>query len=326
MHERNPLVSIIVTTYGHEDYIKNALDSILMQRVNFEYEVLVGEDCSPDNTRLVLEKYKKEHPDKFIMIYRNHNIGARRNSQDLYKKSRGKYMAILEGDDYWTCDSKLQKQVDYLEDHPDVIATTHRVNVVDKYSEKTNTQYPECKDSWYTLKHYRMGILPGQASTIVSRNVYRDKLYDVSIMEKISHHMPGDRVTVFLLATYGKIYCFQEVMSAYRYVEDSGTSFSATSSKKIIDDHMGRIDFYRTIMEHCHNFIDNNEAIKTIECIYLWQTIYGLLKHPRQVDCGYLRKAWSSICYRKEALKYIAYRTLTMPKIYVERRKGMIGR
>jgi glycosyltransferase involved in cell wall biosynthesis len=325
MHEYNPIVSVIVATYGHEDYIRKALDSILMQKVNFKYEVLVGEDCSPDNTRCILKEYEKKHPDKFIMIYRDHNIGARKNSRDLYKRSRGKYLATLEGDDYWTCDNKLQKQVDYLEKHPDIIATAHRVKVVDKHGEKTDKQYPECKDSWYTLKHYQNGILPGHTSSIVRRNVYRDKLYDMSIMEKISHQMPGDRVTVFLLAAHGKIYCFQEVMSAYRYVVDSGTSFSAMQRKAHIDNHMSRIKYYRTIMEHCHNFIDNKEAIETIESIYLWQTIVGCLRQHDQISWNYVKMAWKSIYNQKEALKYVGYKTLLIPKKYIDRKKGMLG-
>ncbi len=325
MQSCTPLVSIIVTTYGHENYIKKALDSILMQKVNFKYEVLVGEDCSPDNTRNILKDYEKKHPEKFIMVYREQNIGARKNSQDLFKRARGKYLATLEGDDYWTCDKKLQKQVDFLEKYPDVIATAHRVKVVDKVGADINKHYPECKDNWYTLKHFKNGILPGHTSSIVRRNIYKDKIYNTDVMQKLSSQMPGDRVAAFLLATYGKIYCFQQVMSAYRYVVDCGTSFSAMQRKMRMDNPMSRIIYYKTIMEHSHSFIDNKEAIETIESIYLWQTVVGFLRQRDQISWNYVKTAWKSIHNRKEALKYVGYKTLLIPKKYIDRKKGMLG-
>lgn len=327
MEESKVTVSVIVTTYGHENYIKRALDSILMQKVNFKYEVLVGEDCSPDHTRAILKGYAEKYPDKFIMVYRDKNIGGRKNGQDLLKRSRGKYLASLEGDDFWICENKLQIQIDFLENNLDVIATAHRVKIVDKYdSEITNKQYPECKDSWYTLKHYKNGILPGQTASIVRRNIYKDKLYDVSVMNKISPQMPGDRVSAFLLVSHGKVYCFQEVMSAYRYITDSGTSFSATRQGSILDNHLKGIEYYKIIMEHTHNRIANNEAIITIESIYLWRNVFYFLRNHKQVSWSYLKDAWYSIRNRKEALKYVVFKIFTMPKRYIDRKNGMLGR
>ena len=84
------LLSVICPTYNHEKYIRQALDSILMQKVNFKYEVIVGEDCSPDNTREILKEYEKKYPDIFTMVYHDKNIGARNNSQDLLKRANGK--------------------------------------------------------------------------------------------------------------------------------------------------------------------------------------------------------------------------------------------
>lgn len=114
MNENNPMVSIIVITYGHEKYIREALDSILMQKVNFKYGFLVDEDCSPDATRIILKEYQRKHPGKFVMVYRDENIGGRKNALDLVSRAKGKYLAYLEGDDFWVCEDKLQKQVDIM--------------------------------------------------------------------------------------------------------------------------------------------------------------------------------------------------------------------
>ena len=94
----NIMLSVLCTTYGHEKYIRQALDSILMQRVFFSMEVLIGEDCSPDNSRLILKEYEKKYPGFFTVFYRKKNLGAANNYIDLAKRARGKYIAFLELD------------------------------------------------------------------------------------------------------------------------------------------------------------------------------------------------------------------------------------
>lgn len=110
-----PLVSVFMMTYNHEAYIAKALDSILMQKVNFTYEIVVGEDCSTDNTRTILINYANKHPEKFNLLLHEQNIGAVNNQNAVFKNCKGKYIAMLEGDDYWIDPYKLQKQVDFLE-------------------------------------------------------------------------------------------------------------------------------------------------------------------------------------------------------------------
>lgn len=106
-------VTIISLTYNHEKYIAQALESILMQKVNFTYEIVVGEDCSKDRTREILIQYAEKHPDKFHLLLHEKNIGAAKNQNKVFENCKGKYIAMLEGDDYWTDPYKLQKQVDF---------------------------------------------------------------------------------------------------------------------------------------------------------------------------------------------------------------------
>jgi len=123
-----PLVSVSVVTYKHEQYIKQCLDGILMQKTNFEFEILLGEDDSPDKTREICIEYANKFPkkirlflhDRSNVIYINGSPTGRYNSLYNLTNARGKYIALCEGDDYWTDPLKLQKQVDFLEKNEDV--------------------------------------------------------------------------------------------------------------------------------------------------------------------------------------------------------------
>lgn len=123
----NPLVSVCVQTFQHANYIEQCLDGILMQKINFDYEILLGDDESTDGTREICEKYAKKYQNKIRLFLhsRENNIKindrptGRFNFMYNLSKARGKYIALCEGDDYWTDQSKLQKQVDFLENHPD---------------------------------------------------------------------------------------------------------------------------------------------------------------------------------------------------------------
>jgi glycosyltransferase involved in cell wall biosynthesis len=126
-----PLVSITCITYNHEKYIAQAIESFLMQRTNFPYEIIVGEDCSTDGTRQVVQDYCRRYPDIVKLVTSECNVGARRNGIRIRNEARGKYIAICEGDDYWTDPLKLQKQVDFLEANPDYVLCYHNVNKVD---------------------------------------------------------------------------------------------------------------------------------------------------------------------------------------------------
>lgn len=221
------MVSVCVPTYNHEKYIVRALDSILMQQTQYSYEVLVGEDKSTDNTRSVLQEYERKNPGKICVFYREENMNRMPvgNSLDLKYRSKGKYLIILEGDDYWTDPCKIEKQVSFLESHPQYIAVSHNCIVVDSGSEPNGEQYPECKENEYTFEHFFKGIMPGQLTTVMCRNFMLDEDFDKEILLK--ELSPGDRLMYFALLCHGRIFCAQEIMSAYRHVTNTGSSYSA---------------------------------------------------------------------------------------------------
>ena len=96
----NPLLSVLIITYNHEKFIGKALDSALGQKTNFDYEIVIGEDCSTDKTRQILLEYKKKYPRKVKLVLQEKNVGPNENFIDTYMACTGKYIAMLEGDDY----------------------------------------------------------------------------------------------------------------------------------------------------------------------------------------------------------------------------------
>jgi len=113
------LLSVCMTTYNHENYIAEAIQSVLMQKTGFGLELVIGEDCSTDRTREICKKYESDYPGIVRLILNKKNLGLKHNFFNVGANCKGKYIAYLEGDDYWTDPYKLQKQVDFLEAHDD---------------------------------------------------------------------------------------------------------------------------------------------------------------------------------------------------------------
>lgn len=266
-----PILSIYVPTFNHEHYIVQALDSILMQETSYTYEVLVGEDCSTDNTRAVLKEYEKLHPGKFQIFYRERNMHKLpvTNIADLKLRCRGKYIIALEGDDYWIDPHKIDRQIRFLEEHPEYIAVSHNCIVVDHDSNPKGTVYPQCTDTEYTFDHHSRDILPGQLTTVMYRNVYQDDRFDTSLLKQ--RITPGDRVIYFWLLSNGKIHCIQEAMSAYRHVTDHGSSFSATTQYNYATYEV----LYSIFIEYARSQ-NNAEALISAERMYFKTLTRGI--------------------------------------------------
>ena len=127
-----PLVSVRVVTYNHEKYITQCLEGILMQKTDFPFEVIIGEDCSTDGTRQIVLSYEKRYPEKIKVLLPAQNLGSLRNSLQIQQTCQGKYQAMCEGDDYWIDPLKLQKQVNFMEAHPAVSLCYHNAFILDE--------------------------------------------------------------------------------------------------------------------------------------------------------------------------------------------------
>ncbi len=219
-------LSVLFITYNHEDYIRQALDSVLMQKCSFEFEIVVGEDCSTDSTRDILREYDRKYPGRFNLLFREKNFGRpTMNVYDTGMHCTGDYIAFLEGDDYWTDENKLQKQVDFLDRHPMHMGCTHTCMVVGKQGEPVYDNEALSLYTWdgdFTFEDYKKGpYWPGQTATVVCRNFFREGRYDYTILYK-AHDFLDDGVILMFLLMQGPIFRMSETMSAWRFVKKEG--------------------------------------------------------------------------------------------------------
>lgn len=243
--QTDPKVSILCPSYNHAPYLRQALDSILMQKVDFPLEVLVGEDCSPDDSRKILREYEEKHPEIFQMFYRDVNLGATKNGHDLRMRAKGKYLITLETDDYWTDPTKLQKQVDFLEENPQYIGCAHACQLVDESGCPTGITVPELltESRCVTLQDFLKEGFIFQTATLMHRNIFLDG-GDYSIICK-AHGLVGDVTILSLLLQRGNICLFRECMSAYRRViKPEGTSAASLGKANLADSLLSSMKQY----------------------------------------------------------------------------------
>lgn len=115
---KHPVVSVYMLAYNHEKYIQQAIDGVVQQKADFEYELIIAEDCSPDETRRICLENQKKYPDKIRVLWSNENVGAKLNTLRARAACRGEFIALCEGDDYWVNPDKLQKQVELMRRYP----------------------------------------------------------------------------------------------------------------------------------------------------------------------------------------------------------------
>lgn len=224
----NPCVSVIVLTYNHERYIARALDSILMQKGNFSFEILIGDDASQDGTVKVLKEYKEKYPQKIRLFLNTENIGATKNSYQLLINAKGKYLATCEGDDYWTDPEKIKYQIQFLKEHPKMVGCSHYCTVVDENEKKWRHQqlsWIHYKDE-FTLEDFSGLFMPGQPSTFLRRNLIRE-MSDLPSFY-IFHRQIGDRTLMLLYLLQGNFGLIHKPMSCYRKAKKRKVSLTQT--------------------------------------------------------------------------------------------------
>lgn len=306
----DPLVSVCVITHNHGKYIRQCLDGILMQKVNFPYEILIHDDASPDDTADIIREYWKKYPTviKPILQTENQYSQGRSASKFNYDRAKAKYIALCEGDDYWTYDGKLQMQVDFLEEHEEYIGTAHNVRVVDENGEDVPdeiNQYPIYEEHEFTITDAEYMRLAGHYASLVFRNIFCTASSEM-LEAYYRCRGIGDRKLVVLLTLHGDIKCFPEVMSAYRYVTTSGSSWSARVRGKNLAGMMN--NYYLDMMDFADRWFakdlrmeaplfvnmlgslkrmlimrtcEDVKVVKTIVCdMRFWKRILRGLSHP----------------------------------------------
>lgn len=209
-------ISICCLTFNHGDKLSEALDSFLMQKGDFEIEVLIHDDASTDHTAGIIHRYQQLYPDIIKPIIQTENqwskgkkaISATYN----FPRAEGNYIAMCEGDDYWTDPMKLQKQIDILERHPEAVAcftNAHYINEI----EGTQSDY---------VRNLTEGFVPDQKLIEIGGSIYpsaslmfRTGCFDYKVIESIPE-ISGDELLIYTLAAKGKVYFLDEKTCIYR--------------------------------------------------------------------------------------------------------------
>jgi len=283
----NPLVSVRVLTYNHGKYIAQCIEGIVSQKTNFPFEIIIGEDCSTDETRQICRNYKEKYPEIINLIENERNLGVVANGERTIAAYRGKYIAWCDGDDYWIDENKLQKQIDILERNPNFAICFHPVKIIYEGSDqKSIISNPQQKQisTIYDLAFNNFIHSPSV--------VFRRGLYDTNL--EVLKTIPARDYAVHLLnASKGDIFFINEVMAVYREHPKS-----AWTSKSLQERHLGHIktldmmtglfnsqideiftfvkaNYYFDLFNKLKSYNDINEAK-----IYLFSALENTLKLP----------------------------------------------
>lgn len=296
-----PKVSVIVLTYNHERYILKALESIVSQKVDFLIEILVFEDGSTDTTLEIVKDFQQKYP-KLITIFSNAtNQGIKNNVLNVFSKVKGKYVAILDGDDYWSYSEKLQKQVNFLDNHIDYNGVFHDAKIV---------QVDSAQNILFGYKKYYSQVYnfneTDYPSTVISREITvpsSSTLIRVSALSNIDKSLFSDRYSLLwkiacLAVRWSKFYFINEPWSVYH------NHIGGISKSNKLEFHLSHITFLTQLL--------NDEFYKDYK-----YDVYKAISHEYQVilsSCDKINKKkiyrhyfWNELkrlwWYRKKILK-----------------------
>lgn len=214
-----PKVSVCVITYNHEKFIAQALDSILEQNCDFDFEIILGIDKCPDKTLEICAEYADKYPNIIRLLSREENLGMGKNLIDTLNNCHGEYIAILEGDDYWTSNDKLQKQIDFLDQNKEFVMYFHDANII--YETKSHSPL-------FSTGRLIEGIIEAVIDTekILSASiriihlasiVFRNEAYKKITFPEWFYSTPTcDLPLTVILSSFGKVYYKNDVHCIYR--------------------------------------------------------------------------------------------------------------
>ena len=274
------IATVCIVSFNHEKWLRKCLGSICTQKTDFEYKVLVHDDCSTDGSIAIIEEFAQKYPDKIQTIIQEENRyskGINIVQKYVIPAIQTKYFAICEGDDYWCDENKLQKQVNYLENHPECNMTFHNANVVDTDDNYLKTFYP--RKMWNDKKLYKALEKPEGTDISVGELIMLDFTPTASIVGRTENLRPilnfstSLDLVVRLVTTYdGCAHYFNEIMSAYRTNNPNSASGSIKTDpeklkKNFFDRHCGLLKEFDEFTEgKYHSEIEH--IIKRKELIY----------------------------------------------------------
>ena len=221
-----PLASAVIITYNQENFIEQAIECALAQKVDFKYEIVIGEDCSTDNTRELCYRYQRMHPEIIRVIISGRNVGLLENYYRTVKAARGKYVAGCGGDDYWHSPKKLQKQVEFLENNPEYGMVHSEVDWLIQKKGRIIKNYHLSQGYYYDnkAKETLERIVSMQYIITASTATFRKRMFDKYFnFEELKRNgfMSEDTPLFAGIAAYSKIHYISESLATYRELDES---------------------------------------------------------------------------------------------------------
>lgn len=294
-------VSVVVLTYSHEKTIKQALDSVLMQDTDFNFEIVVGDDHSPDHTPEVLKEYYKKYPDKISLYLQHINRGGPLTLYELTKRCKGKYIAFLEGDDYWIDKNKLQIEYELLENEPEFSVVYSDVLVIDETGREIKSWPIRRIDIDNMITYFNT---TGKIATCTV--MFRSSIVKSN---NLRHYFTNSRYVADLIwdviwLTYGKIKYLNKKTAVYRRVVRNSTSFSSLPT--IINIEEGLKARRSQLL-----LINNKKAYKLA------------IKQFKEIKNNFEKLCYENRYYKKLFICLIRYNTLPFYIYHILKLKGI---
>ena len=280
-------MTVFCLAYNHEKYIRKTFEGFINQKTSFKFKVLVHDDASTDNTRNIIREYVEKYPDMFETILQEENKyqkGIDIEDEYILPKIDSKYVAVCEGDDYWTDPEKLQLQVDYMEKHPDCSLCVHNTEKIFENGKSTGKFFnPLNKEQDYDFKAIALSEPSAYfhfSSLMWRHDTFRRKVPAFE-MKGI-----GDYPMALYFATIGYIHYIPRIMSCYRLNSvGSWSSMMDSDSSKKVRQHQNMLDGFKSIDEYTKHKYSSviKKAINREEAkIMVLENKYGaLLTSPR---------------------------------------------
>lgn len=274
-------VTVVCITYNHEEFIAQALDSFLMQKTNFKFQIFVGEDCGPDRTADIVREYAEKYPDIVIPFIREKNMGAQRNLIDLCNHATSPYIAFCEGDDYWTDEYKLQKQYDYMEANPEVRVCFAKaeikapedwfLNSYYKKDEQGRMIFPDSDPEYRPLgKHITAWSFINMFSVHTSTVFYRWN-YELEIPDWFYTGIIGDLPIFLMQLGDGEAGFIEDIVSVYRR-SDVGVYMSSSMDEHFLKSRIDLIRVFSGMLTYYEEHMPNKYPKVAIENRIKWQS------------------------------------------------------
>lgn len=240
---RKPLLVVKCETFNHENYLCDALEGFVMQKTDFPFVAIVHDDASTDRTGAVIKEYTERYPDIILPIYETENQYSKNDGSlscimlEACAATGAKYIALCEGDDYWTDPDKLQRQVSFLESNPDYSLCFHNAMVHYEDGKRNDHCFACLEESReYSEKELTGSWIAATASFVMRSSVY-DSDYYKEYIRNSNKFMVGDLPTLLCCIRCGKVFGFHDVMSVYR-INPGGWTQHKQDEYKLIVQHI----------------------------------------------------------------------------------------